>query len=277
MIAPDGRQLVFTSDRSGALGLWWADLDKAGMLRLVEGLRPETRQPPDWSADSTRLLLTGRDPSGLPGIYEVVPEDGRWKRLPVPATQPLQALYADDPDRIYVIHRDGAGDGRMMLSLFDRSGTPWRRIAVIEGVSQARYDRAGRRLLFTRLAGGGLWQVDTALSPGSVRHISVELPTRWRYRTWTIAADGAVEYLHPGNNCATMLSRIEGPADNRCLAADLHAASNGFSASADGRFIYTALAVADSTDIGIMELPKSPPATLMGAAKWLPLLRKPPS
>ncbi|MGV8961479.1 MAG: winged helix-turn-helix domain-containing protein [Stenotrophomonas sp.] len=274
MVSPDGRQLAFTSDRSGTYALWWAALDKANTLRLIEGLRPEARQPPDWSADSRRLLVTGRDESGLAGIYEVIPEQGQWQRLPVPGAQPLQALYGDDPQRIYVIEREGKEDGRMLLSLFDRSTRPWRRLAQVEGVSQAHYDHAGKRLLFTRLAQGGLWEVDAALSRGSIRHVSVELPTRWRYRTWTVTARGAVEYLHNGSTCATMLSRIEGPAESRCLAPSQFGSSNGFSAAPNGQAIYAALPVSDGTDIGVMELPERPPGSLLGAAKWLPLLRK---
>ena len=38
IIAPDARQIVFTSDRSGDFGLWWADLSRPESLRLVDGL-----------------------------------------------------------------------------------------------------------------------------------------------------------------------------------------------------------------------------------------------
>ncbi|MGL4691675.1 MAG: winged helix-turn-helix domain-containing protein, partial [Stenotrophomonas maltophilia] len=41
MIAPDGRQLVFSSNRSGSYALWWADLQRPESLRPIEGLRPE--------------------------------------------------------------------------------------------------------------------------------------------------------------------------------------------------------------------------------------------
>jgi Tol biopolymer transport system component len=39
MAAPDGRQLVFTSDRSGSFALWWADMQRPDSLRPIEGLR----------------------------------------------------------------------------------------------------------------------------------------------------------------------------------------------------------------------------------------------
>lgn len=155
--APDGRQLVFTSDRSGSFALWWADMERPDSLRPIEGLRPESRQAPDWSADSRQLLVVGRDEHGRAVVYEIAPRDERVQPLPVPSEQPLQALYGADPDQLMVVERDDRQQTR--LSLFDRSTQPWRRLASIEGVSQARFDRSSGRVLFTRLAAGdcGRW------------------------------------------------------------------------------------------------------------------------
>ena len=35
VIAPDGRQLVFSSDRSGSYALWWGDVTRPQSLRLI--------------------------------------------------------------------------------------------------------------------------------------------------------------------------------------------------------------------------------------------------
>lgn len=273
-VSPDGRQLVFTSDRSGSYGLWWAELGEEDSLRLIEGLRPEARQSPDWSPDNRHLLVTGRDATGVAGIYEVEPQQGQWTRLPVPAAQPLQALYTDDPQRLFVVERDGDADGRMLLSLFDRSVTPWQRLATIEGVSQARYDRAADRVLFTRLAEGGLWESDPSLAQSSLRQVSSEWPTRWRYRMWAVAADGAIHYMYMTADCMTRMSRLPSEGMSHCLVADQHSSSNGFSASADGRHIYAALAVADGTDIALMKLPSAPAPVVASIYKSLFFIRK---
>ncbi|REN21050.1 transcriptional regulator, partial [Mycobacterium tuberculosis] len=73
-----------------------------------------------------------------------------------------QALYGQQPEQLLVVERDR--DERMRLSLFDRSSTPWRLLGSIDGVSQARYDVADERVLFTRLSASGLWSADAALS-----------------------------------------------------------------------------------------------------------------
>ncbi len=275
MIAPDGQQLVFTSNRSGAFALWWARLGQSDSLRPVDGFRPEARQSPDWSPDSRQVLVSGRDDDGRPGIYEVVPEQGQWKRLPVPVAEPLQAVYGPAPHLVFVIGSEG--DGPATLSLFDRGGGQWRRVAQVAGVSQVRYDRATQRVLFTRLAEGGLWSADAALVPGSFHELSGEVPTRWRFRTWALGGDGAVAYLRQDDGCPVQLSRLDQTQPPRCLEARAAAATNGFSVAPDGAAVYVPLAVSDGTDIGIMPVPEAPSRPSLGVLKWLPLLGKPDS
>ncbi|WP_313146844.1 winged helix-turn-helix domain-containing protein [Stenotrophomonas sp.] len=269
MLAPDGHQLVFSSDRSGSFALWWADLQRPDSLRPIEGLRPEARQAPDWSEDSRQVLVVGRDDHGNAVVYEIAPRDERLQLLPVPVEQPLQVLYGANPDQLLVLERDA--DQHTRLSLFDRSSQPWRRLASVEGVSQARYDRSGGRVVFTRLAASGLWSIDPALDQASVQQISQDRPSRWRYRTWTVAGQGGVDYLGTRNACATTLVRLRGNHEEpeRCLDAQRLSAGNGLSASADGNDLYLALAVTDGADIGVMHLPKAAPSLFPAFSKLL--------
>ncbi|MBN5052297.1 PD40 domain-containing protein [Stenotrophomonas maltophilia] len=277
MVAPDGRQLVFSSDRSGSFALWWADMQRPESLRPIEGLKPEARQAPDWSADSRHLLVVGRDEHGEAVVYEIAPRDEQLHRLPVPAEQPLQALYGADAEQLLVVERDA--DQHTRLSLFDRSAQPWRRLASLEGVSQARFDRSTGRVLFTRLAAGGLWSVDAALTPASVQQVSEDRPSRWRYRTWTVAGNGSIDYLGSSADCGTTLVRIQSGREEaeRCLDAQRLSAGNGLSASADGSSLYLALAISDGADIGVMRLPEQPPALFPAFSKLLILNEKRPS
>ena len=267
MVSPDGAQLAFTSDRSGAFALWWARLDEPASLQIIEGVRPEARQPMDWSEDGRRLLVTGRDADGVPGIYEVAPEEGHWVKLAVPVREPLQAVYGPTPDTLLVVER--GDDERMALTLFDRRQQPWKRLASLEGVSQVRYDRAAQRVLFTRLASGGLWQAASNLTQDSVKNVHAELPSRWRYRTWAVAANGAVEYQEISRNCSSRLTAIAGDGASQCLDAKRFSAGNGLSLAPDGSAVFIALATADNADIGMMRVPQRAPRRVMGLAKWL--------
>jgi len=277
MVAPDGHQLVFSSDRSGSFNLWWADMQRPDSLRPIEGLRPEARQAPDWSIDSRQVLVVGRDEHGEAVVYEIAPRDERLQRLPVPVEQPLQALYGATPEQVLVLERDAEQHTR--LSLFDRSTQPWRRLASVDGVSQARFDRSNGRVLYTRLAAGGLWSIDAGLNATSVQQISEDRPSRWRYRTWTVAANGSIDYLGSTTACATTLVRLRAGQEEpeRCLDAQRLSASNGLSVSADGKDLYLALAVSDGADIGVMRLPEQPPALFPAFGKLLFLNEKGPS
>ena len=157
----------------------------------------------------------------------------------------------------------------MTLTLFDRSQQPWKRLASLEGVSQVRYDRAGQRILFTRLANGGLWQAAPDLAADSVAPVHAELPSRWRYRTWAVAANGAVEYQDISRECSSRLTAIAGDGTSQCLDAKRFSAGNGLSLAPDGSAVFIALALTDSADIGMMRIPQRAPRRVMGLAKWL--------
>ncbi|MBW3550404.1 MAG: winged helix-turn-helix domain-containing protein [Proteobacteria bacterium] len=256
-VAPDARQLVFTSDRSGDFGLWWADLQQPGSLRMIEGLQPGTRGLPQWSSDSRSLLVAGTDRAGRTGIHEIVPASGQVSLLPVPVEQPLQADYLPGPQRILVTEQ--LDDGRMRVTLFDRSTRPWRALAWLDDVSLPKVDPANDRVLFTRLSADGLWKADLALSPGSVRQVSQDAPARWRYQSWAVAEDGSVDYLDSLRGCLAMLRPIAGTAatadTSKCLHPDRLASTTGFSVSAQADAVFVALAIADGTDVAFMPVP----------------------
>ncbi|RNF81910.1 winged helix-turn-helix domain-containing protein [Montanilutibacter psychrotolerans] len=265
-VAPDGRQLAFTSDRSGKFGLWWADLEHPETLRQIEGIHPETRRIPEWSADSQRLLVVGSDRAGRFGVHEVMPSNGQVTILPVPRANLLQASYLPDPSRMLVLA--GNDDGRPKLVLYDRSTTPWRQLAAIDDVSMVRVDAQRGRTLFTRLSAAGLWQVDLSLSPGSVRRLDDRAPAPWSFQTWALGNEGGLVYLDQVPGCLSMLSEI-GLADGqvakkRCLVADRLASTNGFSLDSRTRSMYLSLTVEDGTDIAFMPLPAEPRTLVPG-------------
>ena len=256
VIAPDDRQMVFTSDRSGQFGLWWVDLHRPESLRLIDGLRPESWHPPDWSRDSRRLLVVGNGDAGF-GLYEVTPASGQVVRLPTPEADVVQALYVPgDDSRVLVVA--GGDEGRLQLRLYDRRTRPWQQLATVTDVAVARVDPAGQRVLFARPGQPGLWQADLTLSAGSVRQIDANVPEVARYRAWTVAADGRVYYLERQPECASALRRLGDAKSLLCVDRNRRSGPSGFSLAPRSDAIYVTLSLWDGGDIGFMPLPLEP-------------------
>lgn len=254
-IAPDGRQLVFASDRSGHFHLWWGDVSRSDSLRLIEGLHPEAQRMPEWSPDSKLLLTIGTDHAGRRGLFEVAAASGQVSLLPVPLADPSQGLYL--PDRSRILVGAPSQDGRIGLYLFDRSRSPWRQLAFLPDVMQAKVDAVRGRLLFTRFSGDGLWSADLTLASASVRKVVEGVPRRWLYRNWSVARDGTIEYLDQAMDCRSRLRRLGESASassERCLHPSLLSSVAGFSSDPRTGAVYVALAESDGTDIALQRL-----------------------
>ncbi len=271
MVAPDGRQLIFASNRSGAYGLWWGDVSKPGSVRLIEGLRPDSRQAADWSADSQRVLVSGSDAAGHAALFEVTPSSGKVVRLPVPQPRPLQAIHLPDPDRLLVLA--AADDGHTFATLYDRRSSPWRALATLQDVSQLRLDRVSGQVLLTRLSGGGVWQVAPSLAADTLQAVDPQQPSRWRYRSWAPGVNGQLHYLSSTDSCAASDSELRS-GRGQCLDAVEFTTINGFSLNQHDGTLYVSLAEEDGSAIAYMPLPQRSVAPVGIIANALSVLRK---
>lgn len=197
-ISPDGSQVVFLSDRTGRQQIWWADRSQITSLRPIEGLIPSPRFPAVWNASSDRMLAVGEGADGK-GVYEIEPRHGRVARLPVPEANPTYAAYHSDPDRLLVVAAQE--DGRLGLTLYDRSSRPWRALArVDEDIGVAVVDDANKRILFVLRSRPEIWSADMSLQ----NRVLVEtLGSRGggRLKTFAATPDG-VWFLDSQPGCA---------------------------------------------------------------------------
>lgn len=261
-VSPDGTQLLFTSDRTGDFGLWWANLERRESLRLIDGIRPRSEHIPAWSRDGRRALVSGIDVQGRSGVFEVQPESGqvRLLDLPVAPGMIMSAIYASRPAQLWMISGDGSRGRRLVL--LEREASGWRTLAELEGVSVARMDWSRDRLLFTQAGEDGLWQADSVLSPDSIEQVDARYPARTRQHTWAVDENGQIEYMQHLTDCSISLLHIgrgRSPPDVRCLEPHLRLANNGFSVSARSRVLYLSMATEDGANIALMPLPESSP------------------
>lgn len=251
-IAPDGRQLIFASDRSAEMRLWWLDQSQPESLRFFEDFVPITRYPVLWDADSAHALAIGQGAQGV-GAYEIDPRRGRLAKLPIPDRDPVHASYHPDPKRfLAVVDR---GEGRLAAKLYDRSVQPWRTLAQIDDVSVALVDAPNRRILLARMSSSDIWQADLDLrNPRRVDKTSLQR----RNRTLNAAPDG-VWVMDSREGCEWHWRQVAMPgspasrARGLCLGnADWGAV--GVSYHAGERAVYLATLEDVGSDIALMPL-----------------------
>lgn len=175
---------------------------------------------------------------------------------------------------LYVVEGDSL-DGGTSLALYDRVN--WRAQRRIKDVSQVRYDAASGRVLYSRLDASGLWSAGPSLDSGSIVRLSASVPSRWRYRSWSLTPEGGIAYLDATPGCRSRVrhhvitrNRLQATGE-ACVDPAVHGATNGFSGAEDAWYI--ALASEDDSDIGFTAAPTSD-AEGGRFAKWLIALVK---
>ena len=245
-VSSDGSQMVWMSNRTGRLALWWARPDQPESLRLIDGVVPMPRYPAVWTADGSRLLVVGRE-GARQILYEVQPGSGRVQRLPVPSGDPVHAEYPPDPRQLLVV--TDRGSGRLGLTLYDRTRTPWAPLAQLEDVAMTRVDATRHRLLFTRPTTPGLWQADFDLR--NVRAVS-DKPEVGGGRYLALLPDG-LWLARNDSRCGVRWAPLEAQKlDEPCRHPGAMLA--GASYDAAHRQLFYAAELDESPDIGWMPL-----------------------
>jgi Tol biopolymer transport system component/DNA-binding winged helix-turn-helix (wHTH) protein len=114
--SPDGRHIVFQSNRSGTPEIWLADASGASLQQLTSSNGAMTGAP-TWCGDGRRIAFDSRV-SGTSAIYVMTVGEGRSSL--VATTQLNLALPAWSTDCRWLI----ASDGRSTLFRFPAAGGP---------------------------------------------------------------------------------------------------------------------------------------------------------
>jgi Tol biopolymer transport system component/DNA-binding winged helix-turn-helix (wHTH) protein len=106
-LSPNGKRIVFESDRSGTRELWLCDVDGSNELQLTALNGVGTPTNPRWSPDGTRIVFES-SPTGLADTYTVSADGGKPTRL------------TDDSHNEVV--PNWSADGRFVYFASDRTG-----------------------------------------------------------------------------------------------------------------------------------------------------------
>ena len=182
--SPDGRRLVFASNRNGGRELWVSDADGNNALPITHfnGPVPGT---PRWSPDGRRIVFDGR-PDGNSDIFIVSVDGGPVRQLTKTPGEDARPAWGPDGQTIYFasdrtgraeiwrmgvdganpvqVTRDGgsavlaAPDGQHVF--YKRLGGPVRRIR-LDGTGDEAVSEPSFASLSFALTASGLWFVTT--------------------------------------------------------------------------------------------------------------------
>lgn len=72
-VSPDGKRMVFASDRTGPFNLYLMTFSEAGVVQLTQS--PKDDRNPAWSADGKLIVFDSRR-TGSRDLYEMAPQGG---------------------------------------------------------------------------------------------------------------------------------------------------------------------------------------------------------
>lgn len=186
VFSPDGRRLVFMSDRSGVNEVWTSDRDGGSLKQITFRNEPETGSP-RWSPDGRWIAFDSKPGAETPvGVFVVNAQGGEPRLLTPRGIDARVPCWSRDGQWIYFLAGDGV-DPAGIWKIPKEGGDP---ILVVAGGYEPVASADGRMLYYSLpRPTAGLWSLD--LATGAKREI---ISDGGFYRYWA-AANEAIYYV----------------------------------------------------------------------------------
>jgi serine/threonine protein kinase/Tol biopolymer transport system component len=146
--SPDGRRVVFTSDRNGVFDLYVKPASGAGSEELLLAT-PVNKSPIDWSPDGRVLLFRSTDPVTSHDLW-ALPLYGDRQPFPVARTNFIEAFAQFSPDGRWLAYQSNES-GRTEVYAQPFPGPGAKLQISTNGGAQMRWRRDGRELFYLGL------------------------------------------------------------------------------------------------------------------------------
>ena len=193
MYSPDGKRIVFESQRSGSGEIWVANADGSGLLQVTSGgLHSGT---PRWSPDGQWIVYDHQDNESQFDIYVVAASGGQPRQLTRNAAQDVVPSFSSDGKWVY-FRSDRTGRNQIFRIPFD--GGLEQQITT-DGGDTAFESADGASVYFLKNTNSPIFKTDVR---GGTE---VQMPIRVNFRAFHVTTDG-IYFLR----VETLLKTFEG-------------------------------------------------------------------
>ena len=246
--SPDGKRIVFVSDRSGNEEIWVSESDGSQPVQLTFFDGP-VNGTPRWSPDGQQIVFDAR-PAGNSDIYVISAEGGKPRPLVQEPSHDVMPSWSRDGSSIYFC--SNRSDAFQIWRVPAAGGQAVQ--VTLQGGFEAFESADGKMLYYTKGRGpGGLWQVPVA--GGEEKQVPQLVNAGYR-RYWSVQDEG-VYFVSPGSSARAAINFFSFARQRviqiGVLEKDPLQGPPGLTVSPDGRWVLYAQADQSISDIMLVE------------------------
>jgi len=247
-ISPDGKRVVFASNRSGNSEIWVADSTGERPVQLTAFNRWGAGSP-RWSPDSLQIVFDARA-AGNADIYVISAEGGQPRHLTTDPAEDVVPSWSRDGNWIYFSSKRSGSPQIWRMPAGGGEATQVTRQGGVDGMESPD----GQFLYYTKARyAPGIWRMPVA---GGEETLALDHHRAGYWRYWTVVEQGIyfataerpkqplIEFFSFATGQVTLVAILE---------KELDRATSGLAVSADGRWLIWSQLDQVGSDIMLME------------------------